>query len=305
MTTQKLQPEYLKPGDEVAIISPSFFIDEEKIVEAVTLMDKWGLKVHIGKNALKRNGTFAGSDEERLSDLQEATSDPGIKAVICSRGGYGVSRIISKVDFSPLKKYPKWYVGFSDITVLHMWLSEVCGVISVHGEMPLNFNKSRSSGNALTSLQQALFGNLQPCVWEGQFYNSGKVTGEMTGGNLSLIYSLLGTPAEPQTDGKILFLEETGEYYYHIDRMLTSLKLAGKLERLSAMVIGGMNDLVDSKIQWSMSIEDTILGIIHEYSYPIFFNFPAGHVSDNRAFYVGKQMRIDVSGNQAILTSVD
>ena len=138
MSEKKIQPEYLKPGDSVAIISPSFSIDEKKVIDAVTFLEKWGLRVRVGGNALKRNGPFAGSDEDRLSDLQEMTNDPEIKAVICSRGGYGVSEIISKVDFSALKIIPKWYVGFSDITVLHMWLSEVCGIISVHGDMPLN-----------------------------------------------------------------------------------------------------------------------------------------------------------------------
>jgi len=304
MFVNKIQPEYLKPGDEVAIISPSFSIEEKKVTDAVTFLEKWKLRVRVGGNAMKSIGPFAGSDEDRLSDLQEMTNDPEIKAVICSRGGYGISKIISKVDFSALKKNPKWYVGFSDITVLHMWLSEVCGIMSVHGEMPLNFNNPEKTRATFRSLQHALFGDFESCEWKGTFFRSGNVTGEMTGGNLSLIYSLIGTPAEPATKGKILFIEEVGEYYYHIDRMMTSLKLAGKLDGLSALVVGGMNKIEEAKIPWGRSIEETIFGIVSDYDYPLFFNFPAGHVADNRPFYIGKQAKIDVKGKKATLTFV-
>jgi muramoyltetrapeptide carboxypeptidase len=304
MAANKIQPEYLKPGDGVAIISPSFYIDEQKVVEAVSFLEKWGLNVFVGKNALKRTGPFAGSDEDRLSDLQEMTNDSDIKAVFCSRGGYGVSKIISRVDFSALKKNPKWYVGFSDITVLHMWLSEVCGIMSIHGEMPVNYNNPEKGRATFSSLKKILSGDHQSCEWKGTFFKPRNVTGEITGGNLSLICSLIGTPASPATKGKILFIEERGEYYYHIDRMMTSLKLAGKLKGLSALVIGGMNNIGEGMVPWGKSIEDTISGIVGEYDYPLFFNFPAGHVSDNRAFYIGKQAKINVLGKKASLLFV-
>jgi muramoyltetrapeptide carboxypeptidase len=301
MTGTKIQPPFLKQGDEVAIISPSFYIDEKILREAVTFLEKWGLKVRMGKNASNQDGPFAGSDEERLSDLQEMTNDRNIKAIICSRGGYGLSKIISRVDFTILKDSPKWYSGFSDITVLHNWLNEVCGIMSVHGDMPLNFNNSAKSSNTFISLKEALFGELRFYEWTGSFYRPANAQGELTGGNLSLLYSLLGTEAEITTMGKILFLEEVCEYYYHIDRMLTSLKLAGKLEGLSALVIGGMSKIEEAKIPWGKTVEATILEIVSEYNYPVFFDFPAGHIPDNRAIYIGRNARIEVNGNRSTL----
>jgi muramoyltetrapeptide carboxypeptidase len=301
MKQTKIQPPFLKKGDEVAIISPSFVIDGDLVSAAAKILENWGLRVRIGRNALKRNGPFAGSDTERLDDLQEVTSDADIRAVFCSRGGYGLSRIIDKVDFSSLKTSPKWYSGFSDVTVLHLWLSEVCNIMSVHGEMPLNFNDDAKSSACVTTLKAALFGELKPHEWNGSFFRSESIEAEVTGGNLSLFYSLIGTQADPQTKGRILFLEEVGEYFYHIDRMMTSLDLAGKLKDLSGLIIGGMNKIEDSKIPWGKTIEETILDIVADYDYPVLFNFPAGHISDNRAFYIGRKGKIEFREGNAIL----
>jgi muramoyltetrapeptide carboxypeptidase len=196
-------------------------------------------------------------------------------------------------------------VGFSDITVLHLWLSKLYNIVTIHGEMPLNYNNPEKTNETFTSLKNVLSGDHDSLMWEGNVYRSSNVTGELTGGNLSLLYSLIGTKAEPDTDGKILFLEEVGEYYYHIDRMLSSLKLAGKLDKLAALVIGGMSRIEHTTIPWMNSIEETIMNIAGGYSYPVFFGFPAGHINDNRAFYIGRKVKLETSGSKSILSYRD
>jgi len=296
MPADRIQPRFLKEDDEIAIVSPSYAIEPQKLDDAVSILNGWGLKVRVGRNALKKSGPFAGSDEERLNDLQQAVDDPSIKAILCSRGGYGASRIVDRLDFSPMLESPKWVAGFSDITVLHLWLNYIVGMESIHSDMPLHFGDSSNTPGTFSSLKDALFGKLKRTEWQGSTYRQGPVRGVVTGGNLSLIYGLTGTPADPDTSGKILIIEETGESYYHIDRMLVSLRLAGKLDSLAALIVAGMDDITDSRTPWGRNIEETVLDVVSDMQYPVMFGFPAGHISDNRAFYLGRMARIEDEG---------
>jgi len=297
----KIIPKTLQTGDEVVIISPSYFIEEDKIEGAIRVLEGWGLRVRVGKNALKRYGPFAGTDEERLSDLQAAVDDRKIKAVFCARGGYGLLRIIDKAHFRSLRKSPKWFIGYSDVTVLHMWLNEVCGIASLHAEMPLHYMHGGKSIETFSTLQQALFEGRLSWRWEGESIRGNHSEGVLTGGNLSLLYSLMGTKGEPITKNRILFIEDEGEYYYSVDRMLTSLKLAGKLKDLAGLVIGGFSGMQDGKVPWGRSVEETVFDIVKDYNYPVFARCPAGHINDNRALILGSYAVLEKKGNEIVL----
>ncbi len=295
-------PPYLKKGDRIEIITPASPIDEDVVHKAVVRLEDSGFRVTTGENAFASCGPFAGTEAERLADIQKATDDPDVKAVLCSRGGYGMTRIVDRIDFTAMKKNPKWYVGYSDITSLHLWLNTVCGIASLHAEMPLNYSSPDCLPESYDTLIKALTGNPEPVSWITQGEASFEVKGRVIGGNISLIYSLHGTPAQPDTDGAILFIEEIGEKFYHLDRMLVGMRMAGLLKNLSALVVGGMEQITEGEHVFNQTVEEVVMNVVGSYGYPVLFNFPAGHINDNRAIYLGCAARLRQSGREALLT---
>ncbi len=295
-------PPYLKEGDRIEIITPASPIAEDVVRKAAARLEDSGFRITTGAHAFASCGPFAGTEAERLADIQKATDDPDVKAVLCSRGGYGMSRIVDQVDFTALKKSPKWYVGYSDITSLHLWLNTVCGIASLHAEMPLNYSNPDCLPGSYDTLVKALKGNPEPVSWITRGEESFEVEGRVMGGNISLIYSLNGTAAQPDTDGAILFIEEIGEKFYHLDRMLVGMRMAGLLRNLSALVVGGMEQITEGEHVFNQTVEEVVMNVVDGYGYPVLFNFPAGHINDNKAVYLGRAARLRQSGREALLT---
>lgn len=294
-------PSYLKQGDRVAIIATARKVSNEEIQPAVSLFENHGLTVVLGQNLFASSNQYAGTDAQRAEDLQWALNDDSIKAIIIARGGYGSVRLIEHIDFTEFKKYPKWLVGYSDVTVLHNAIHNI-GIATLHATMPLNFTKN---AEATQSMMDALFGKLKQTPVEENYSNKpGTATGQLVGGNLSLLYSLSGTPYDIGTKGKILFLEDLDEYLYHIDRMMMQLKLAGKLKHLKGLVIGGMTDMKDNAIPFGKFPEEIILDGVKEYDYPVCFDFPAGHIDRNLAMYFGREVELVVSDDGSRLNYI-
>jgi muramoyltetrapeptide carboxypeptidase len=286
------QPKYLKVGDVVAIIATARKITKEEIIPVVDYLESFGLKVVLGKNLFNEYNQFSGTDEQRADDLQWALDSQSIKAVFVARGGYGTYRIIDKVNFNEFIKFPKWIIGYSDITVLHHVIHQL-GIESIHATMPINFFKHKE---ATLSLMNALFGKHQGIkAFNHPLNKPGQANGIMVGGNLSLIYALSGTNFDIDTKGKILFLEDLDEYLYHIDRMMMQLKHSGKLKHLKALMIGGMTDMKDNAIPFGKSAEEIIIDVVSEYDYPVCFNVPAGHIDENLAMFFGREIELNVS----------
>lgn len=294
-----IQPAYLKQGDQVAIIATARKISQEELQPAVTFLESYGLSVVFGKHLFAIENQYAGADEQRVEDLQWALNAAEIKAVFIARGGYGTVRLMPSIDLSSFVKYPKWLVGYSDITVLHNILHGK-GVETLHATMPINFYKDE---DATRSMMQALMGGLTYATAKPHPLNrKGKASGEMVGGNLSLIYSLSGTVYDLETNGKILFIEDLDEYLYHIDRMMMQLKLSGKLEKLAGLVVGGMTDMRDNLVPFGKTAEEIILDAVKEYHFPVCFQFPAGHIDQNMALYFGRKTDFEVHADTVSLS---
>lgn len=289
----KIIPSSLKKGDKVALISTARKISEQELEFAVELLQSWGLVVVFGKHLFEEYHQFAGTDEQRAADLQAAINDPAVKAILCVRGGYGTVRIVDRVDFTPLQQHPKWIAGYSDVTVLHSALHQL-GIASIHSSMPINF--STNTATALQSLRDALMGDsLNHQGLAHPLNRPGEARGEVIGGNLSILYSLLGSDTSIDTKGKILFIEDLDEYIYHIDRMMMNLKRNAKLSELAALVVGGMSDMHDNSIPFGATAKEIIREAVEEYDYPLCFDFPAGHIDDNRSLWMGVKANLSVS----------
>ena len=291
-----IKPPFLKTGDTVAIVAPAGILKnrEETIEKAKSLLISWGLNVVLGKNVFNQNNHFAGTDEERLQDFQEALDNPTVKAIWAARGGYGSVRILDKINLSKFKKKPKWIVGYSDITAFHNHVNNL-GFETLHAMMPTSLEeKPEEIIETIASFKNALFGEKLSYEIPSSTYNrNGKISGEIVGGNLSILMSMLGSKSQLKTDGKILFIEEIGEYEYAIDRMLQSLKRAGYFNNLKGVVLGNFSKIRKNPTAWGSTIEELILAVLPK-EIPILFDFPAGHEADNRALFFGRKVEINI-----------
>ena len=290
------KPANLKQGDKVVILSTARKISEAEILPAKKILEEWGLTVVLGDNLFEEEDQFCGSTAQRTSDFQNALDDESVKAVICARGGYGTVKIIDALDFSIFKTNPKWIVGYSDVTVLHNHINQIFNIETLHATMPINFLSNTKK--SLESLKNALFGEVLNYTFDSYEMNKeGVAVGEFVGGNLSILYSLTGTNSQINTKGKILFLEDLDEYLYHVDRMMMNLDRAGMLADLAGLVVGGMSDMNDNVIPFGKTAKDIIKETVSKYGYPVCFEFPAGHIDDNRALMMGREAALEVGEN--------
>lgn len=290
------QPAYLKKGDKIAIVCPAKKLPKN-IDTGIAILKDWGLDVIIGKTVSGSYHQFSGTDAERTADLQLYLDDPSIKAVLAARGGYGTIRIIDQLDFTAFNENPKWLIGFSDITILLSHAFAKLNVQSIHAQMPYTFEDS--TAEALESLRKTLFGEEVGYEYESSFAcRDGVTEGILIGGNLSLLIAVEGSASEMDYTDKILFLEDVGEHEYSIDRMMRLLKRAGKLANLKGLIIGAFNEIAEEKIPFGQTPEEIIWDLVKEYDYPVCFNFPTGHIDDNRALVLGKNVSLNVINNK-------
>jgi muramoyltetrapeptide carboxypeptidase len=295
-----ITPPYLQKGDTIAIVSTARKNIDDNLKPTIDLLELWGLNYILGKTIGLEYHQLAGTDTQRTADLQVQLDNPKIKAIWCIRGGYGTVKIIDHLNFTSFLKCPKWLIGFSDITVLHSHLNQL-GIESIHATMPISIPKA--SDEAIKTLKDALFGNKLHYILESDPMNhNGKATGELVGGNLSIIYSLLGSDSAVDCENKILFLEDLDEYLYHIDRMMMNLNRNGCLHNLKGIVVGGMTEMKDNEIPWGKNALEIIDEFVKALNIPVIYNFPAGHISDNRALILGRYISIEVNTSKSIVT---
>jgi muramoyltetrapeptide carboxypeptidase len=295
-------PPYLVKGDTIGIVCPSGTMPKEKAATCISVLKQWGYQVKVGKTLGSQFHYFSGTDEERKQDLQKMLDDPNIKAILFGRGGYGMSRIIDGLNFNKFKKNPKWLIGFSDITVIHAHVYQQLHIATLHAPMAAAFNDGQDKKEFIQSLRKALKGTAANYTCKPHSLNRiGKATGELIGGNLSLVAHLVGSKSAFTTKGKILFLEDVGEYIYNIDRMMIQLKRSGLLSHLSGLIIGGFTEMKDTTTPFGSDVYSIIQSHVAEYKYPVCFDFPVSHDPNNYAMKVGVKHTLSVTKTMTTL----
>jgi muramoyltetrapeptide carboxypeptidase len=297
-----MTPPYLTKGDKIGIVAPARCINFEEVHPSIRLFQKWGLEAILGTNIFRKCNQYAGRDENRMADLQQMLDDDSIRAIICARGGYGTVRIIDRLDFTKFCSNPKWIAGYSDITVLHSHIHRHFNIETLHAVMPVNIASEEARSDSLETLKNALLGtHIQYTFPRNPLSREGETEGILVGGNLSILYSLMGSDSEIDTAGKILFIEDVDEYLYHIDRMMINLKRAGKLSRLKGLIVGGMDKMNDNMIPFGKTANEIIADAVSEYHYPVCYDFPAGHGEPNLALILGRKIVFNVKSEVEVI----
>jgi len=297
-------PPYLQPGDLIGIVCPAGYMAKEKAAECIRVLEEeWGYRVRIGKTLGSASETyFSGTAEERLADLQEMMDDPEVKAILCGRGGYGMTHLVDQLNFKKFRKQPKWIVGYSDITLLHTHIYSNYYISSLHAPMAGAFNDAGYINRYVQSLRQALEGKWARYNAEAHELNRpGEAVAELVGGNLALLAHGIGTDSELKTRGRILFIEDIGEYLYNVDRMMYQLKRAGKLKNLAGLIIGGFSDMKDTERPFGEDVYTIIDNIVKEYDYPVCYHFPVSHTERNYALKIGVGYKLKVTKSKVTL----
>jgi len=298
-------PPYLQKNDTIGIVCPSGYMPAENYQTCINTLQEWGFRIRLGTTPGNQFHYFSGTDEERANDLQQMLDDAEVKAILCARGGYGLSRIIDQLDFKRFVNNPKWIIGFSDITVLHAHIFQEYKIATLHAPMAGAFNDSEHNNEYVHSLKDALLGKPTAYSVEANDLNRlGECKGKLIGGNLALVAHLVGSSSSFNTNNKILFLEDIGEYLYNIDRMMIQLKRAGMLDKLSGMIFGGFTDMKDTTIPFGQTIEEILQHHMKDYDYPVCYNFPVSHSKENYALKVGVKHRLAVTNSSVQLKEV-
>lgn len=296
-------PPYLQPGDLIGIVCPAGAMPVERVSECIRVINaEWGFRTLVGKTVGSQYHYFSATDEERLADFQAMLDNDEVKAILCARGGYGMTRIIDRIDFRRYRKHPKWIIGFSDITVLHTHVYSNLYISTLHAPMAGAFNDNGAETEFVLSLRAALLGEKAryQCAIH-PFNRRGEAIGELVGGNLALLAHVLGTDSDLKTRGRILFVEDVGEYLYNVDRMMRQLKRSGKLAKLAGLIVGGFTETRDTTQPFGQTAYEIIRDLVDEYEYPVCYGFPVSHDKDNVALKVGVGYKLKVGKSKVIL----